>query len=394
MKIPTQLLLSDKTFFIEFQGYLSNHSKHAIVALDKLHAKPERIQEYWDEYTKLTPYTLELDKVPTPWDQVQPIAAADWKPLRGKKKKWQEMCVFLENEKKERFDGNTNKLVREYAPELLDGIAGALTHGIIHLGWSIDAGNDWMTIEGLAYLNYCHLGIEDEKFKEDAVEEDSPMESMLRIAEKWKSEDLKETWIEETKAEYGENFHPELVPAGFQWQLAKVLANPHPVATDLPTWLSKTPLDQAWKALYQTCVYIYLATRDQKGNGNFLVLHSLTSLWALEKVCRVLQDPAADRKALKQFYGSLVCLLAGSSGGFPSTDALRKIQVDFPLTQVDDKKNYDWSSTVEAACQEIEEHNIKLAYVMKELWIRYNQWHGFSEAARTFTLTPNIGPSK
>jgi len=394
MMIPTQHLLSDKTFFIEFQGYLSNHAKHAIVALDKLQAPPERIQEYWDTYTKATPYNLEIEPVPSAWDQVQPIAHSEWKELRGKKEKWQEMCVFLDQEKQTRFHGDSNLLVKEYAPDLLGGIAGALTHGIIHLGWGIDAENEWMVTEGLAYLNFCHLGVDESLLKDDAIKEDTPLESMLRIAKEWKTKDLKETWIAESKSKYGEDFHPKLIPAGFQWNLAKVLANPHAVATDLPTWLTKAPLEDVWENLYYTCVLVYLATRDKDDHGNFLILHSITSLWALEKVCRVVDDPQVDRRALKQFYASLVCLLSASTGGFPSSEILQKIQTEVPWTKLDDKNNYDWSPTVIAAILETEEHNIKLAYVMKALWNRYDHWHGFSKAATCFTLTPNIGPSK
>lgn len=39
---------------------------------------------------------------------------------------------------------------------------------------------------------------------------------------------------------------------------------------------------------------------------------------------------------------------------------------------------------------EVEEHNIKLVYVMRELWKRYGYWVGFAEAAQAFTLTPNV----
>jgi len=392
----TQNLLVDKTLYIEFQGYLSNHVKHAIVALDKLEAPAERIQGYWDTYTKLTPYNLQVEKVPTAWDQVQPIATKEeWKNLRGKKEKWQEMCSFLELEKMNRFGGDTNLLVKEFAPDLLGGMSGALTHGIIHLGWGIDGKSDWMTLEGLAYLNFCHLGVDDSQFKDNAVEENTPLESMLRIANEYSSKNLKATWIEDSKAKLGEEFHPELIPSGFQWNLAKVLANPHPVALEHPTWLSKDPLEQIWKNLYQTGTLIYLATRGKDDHGNFLILHSITSLWALEKVCRVIDDPQVERKALKQYYGNLVCLLAAGNAGFPTVDMLQTTQTEFPWTKLDDDKaGFDWETTVAAGIQETEEHNIKLVYVMKALWDRYNQWPGFSEAAKCFVLTPNIGPSK
>jgi hypothetical protein len=388
-----QKLYANRSWNIEFQGYLSNHAKHAIVALDKLGAPETRIQEYWDQYTTLTPYNLELEKVPKPWDQVKPATNEDWKTLRGKKEHFQELCVYLDEQRKDHHDGDVQSLVRDYAPDLLGGIAGALTHGIIHLGWGLDAKSNWMTVEGLAYLNFCHLGVDESEFQDNAVDEKTPMQSMTRIAQEWKANSLGETWVAASKAKFKENFHPELVVAGFQWQLSKVLATPHPVATKLPTWLSTSNLEHIWKDLYQTCLWIYLATRDPEGNGNFLILHLLTSLWGLEQVCRVIDDPIVERKALKQFYASLICLLAASSGGFPTVESLQKVQTEFPLTEMDDKETFDWARTVSRALQEVEEHNIKLVYVLKELWNRYGQWHGFSEAASYFTLTPNIGPS-
>eukprot|EP00951_Prasinocladus_malaysianus_P049348 scaffold668724_cov59-Prasinocladus_malaysianus.AAC.1 len=54
-------LLSDDQYHIEFNGYLTNHAKHAIVALHGLDATPKRVQEYWDEYTAVTPYGLKLE---------------------------------------------------------------------------------------------------------------------------------------------------------------------------------------------------------------------------------------------------------------------------------------------------------------------------------------------
>lgn len=152
LKQVSQRLLADRTYDIEFNGYLSNHAKHAIVALDRLEAPDVRIQEYWDQYTLSTPYGISLHKLETPWDSAEPASAEDWETWRGKKVGWQEMVKFLDEQNK-----NSNDLVTEYAPDLLGGIAGALTHGIIHLGWGVDAESPWMIQEGLAYLNFCYL---------------------------------------------------------------------------------------------------------------------------------------------------------------------------------------------------------------------------------------------
>lgn len=44
----TERLLADETYHIEFNGYLSNHAKHAVIGLYGLDASPKAIQKYWD----------------------------------------------------------------------------------------------------------------------------------------------------------------------------------------------------------------------------------------------------------------------------------------------------------------------------------------------------------
>jgi hypothetical protein len=262
--VARSLLAND----IEFNGYSTNHVKHAIVALDRLEAPETRVQEYWDSYTTLTPYSLPLHPVETPWKDVTPATIDQWKAWRGKKIHWQEQVKFL-NQELEARQGDTHQLVADYAPDILSGMAGALTHTIIHLGWAIDAQSPWMTTEGLAYLNFAHVGIDDDKLVWDVHEEVDPMDSFRRIAVTWQEDTfLEKTWIEATKTSYDQSFHPELVPAGFQWEVAKVLDRPHAVAVELPTWITEKSVNDLWESLYRTTVYLYLATRDSDGNGN------------------------------------------------------------------------------------------------------------------------------
>jgi len=394
LKTISKALLADRTFDIEFRGYLSNHAKHAVIAHDRLGAPNDRIQEYWDDYTAMTPYSIQLHKVDQKWNEVQPATEDQWCTWRGKKTHWQEQVAFMNDELK-KLDNDTDKLIQKYAPELLSGLAGSLTHGIIHLGWAIDAQSPWMITEGLAYLNFCHIGVDEARLNADRHRENSPMESLIRAAHTWKAENLKEDWIDRVKAKYDESFHPELVGSGFQHELSKVVSDPHPVATHLPTWINEKNVDDLWESMYKAATWIYLTTIDEKGHGNFLVLHLLTSLWGLEHVCRVVDGGPTmmkvTRRALSQFYASMICLLSTSGGGFPSVEALEKIQTKYsPL--ILDAKSFDWDPIVKDAIAEREEHNPKLVYVMRELWKRYGRWSGFSEAAKAFTLTPNIGP--
>ena len=393
MRPLAQKMLADRSFDIEFHGYLTNHIKHAIIALDRLDASNARIQEYWDKYAASTPYNLPLHKVKEDWNQVKPASAGEWKAWRGQKVNWQAQVALMQQELQAR-NSDADKLVADYAPEMLPGIMGALTHAIIHVGWAIDAASPWMITEGLAYLNFAHMGISESQFTWNAVDADAgPMETFGRVAETWESQNLAETWIARAKAAHDETFHPELVPAGFQWEFAKVVDQPHAVVTQLPTWISTMDINDVWESMYRATVYLYLATRDSVGHGNFLVLHLMTSLWALEKTLNVIKDDTIGRKAIGYYYAGMISLLSTAASGFPSKAALTAIQDQFPTSAVD-AGNLDWTETVKAGIAEEEEHNIKLVYVMKELWHRYNHWKGFSEASRSFTLTPNIGPKQ
>jgi hypothetical protein len=332
--------------------------------------------------------------VETPWENVQPLTAEEWNHVRGKKVQWQEMVQFLQNLEDDDDNGtlisSSHDLVQNFAPDLLNGIGGALTHGIIHLGWAIDAENPWMIKEGLAYLNFCHVPVASLESK--AVVETDALSSFLRISMEWHAQDLGNTWIAPTRARYDESFHPELVPAGFQWHLAKVLKDAHPVATKLPSWLHEKPLPEVWEELYCLVALVYVGTRSSQKNGNFVILHLVTSLWALENVCRVINKDDVTRSALESYWAVAICTLSASSAGFPTTKHLETALQEFPLEALDEE-NLDWTEIVKRGCAEQEEHNIKLVYVCKALWNRYGRWKAFSEAARSFTLTPNITPA-
>eukprot|EP00540_Astrosyne_radiata_P023030 CAMPEP_0116867180 /NCGR_PEP_ID=MMETSP0418-20121206/26471_1 /TAXON_ID=1158023 /ORGANISM="Astrosyne radiata, Strain 13vi08-1A" /LENGTH=323 /DNA_ID=CAMNT_0004502957 /DNA_START=166 /DNA_END=1137 /DNA_ORIENTATION=- len=316
---------------------------------------------------------------------------ADWEAERGKKVHWQEMCAFMDQELKATCDGDTSRLVQKYAPDLLPGMTGALTHGIIHLGWGIDAQNPWMIVEGLAYLNFCYVGVDPSKITIREVGDEAPMDTVMRLSNEFYEKNLAETWIAAVKSKYDESFHPELVPAGFQWHLAKIVHEAHPIATQVPSWLRDTDLDTLFEQMYRATTYIYLATRDSSdGHGSFLILHALTSLWGVEHVCKAIQDDDVTRSALQQFFCMIVCLLATSNIGFPTAKILKEAITEFPPDKV---VEVDWTPLEARGIAEEEEHNIKLVYVMRECWKRYGKWSGFSEAAASFTLTPNIGPA-
>jgi hypothetical protein len=112
-------LLSNADYHIEFQGYLTNHVKHAIVALAYLEAPRDRIQEYWDMYTAETPYGYTLEPAEAP--AATPLTTANWAELMGKKENFPALVQFFAGERREL---GLSGVLQAYAHTLLPGCAG------------------------------------------------------------------------------------------------------------------------------------------------------------------------------------------------------------------------------------------------------------------------------
>ncbi|CAM9094515.1 unnamed protein product [Chrysoparadoxa australica] len=396
-------LLDDESFAIEFRGYLSNHSKHAVIALAGLQASAEEIQRYWDQYTTMTPYNLPLEPAEVLDEAMKTYTPNDWQEALGKKVDFPALCAFFDQQEREI---GTTGLMQLYAPVLLEGLAGALTHGVIHLGWALDACNRHMTVEGLAYMVFSYISVGAERFTA-ADGTSNPVASLLHVADEWETQNVKQ-WVEDVKAEpkYSEEagFHTEL--ASFSLSLPHsfhlVLNAGYPLMLAVPSWMEDMEVGELLEQLYKAVTLLYLGSAGQpdtvNGNGDFVVLHLLTSLWAVEQIITLLPEDQ-QRKGLKCFWSAMIGLLFTSSHGFPARSALEGVSSKF-ASAVDDcptslpKEGKNWEELVPLAIAEEEEHNIKLVYVTRELWKRYGHWTGFRLAASSFTLTPNIGPAK
>jgi Questin oxidase-like len=97
-----------------------------------------------NRYTHEVPYGWTLE--PAHKHTGQPIAAEGFKALLGQKKNYPELVEFFDRELKQL---GQRGVLEKYVPVLVPGIASALTHGIIHLGWALDFGSRTMLIEGI-----------------------------------------------------------------------------------------------------------------------------------------------------------------------------------------------------------------------------------------------------
>jgi len=73
--------------------------------------------------------------------------------------------------------------------------------------------------------------------------------------------------------------HPELVRSGLQFRIAKMLAQGHPLIYSTPTWINNQNNSSIWQQLHYAVTLLYL-----EQPGDFLILHLLTSLHAMEKI--------------------------------------------------------------------------------------------------------------
>ncbi|MCC3768667.1 questin oxidase family protein [Streptomyces sp. UNOC14_S4] len=383
-------LLNDRTYHIEFNGHLSNHVKHAVIALDGLGATPEQIKAYYESYAELTTYGYGLEP---PRVSKYEITEENWREHLGERSSFSAYCDFFDRREKEL---GTDELLRRYVPELLPGWVGAFTHATIHLGWAIDAGNRWMTVEGLAYMAFSYVSCHPERAegKGEGSEGEQAVDSLLRIAGAWDDDrEALRNWVRElvgdTAVGIAEGIHPELARSGLQYRIARLLGAGHPLIYRTPAWIDDQDVEESWEQLYYVVSLLYLAVP-----GDFVLLHLITSLHAMEQIAGKLPDDQR-KHVVKCFWTGMLCVIF-SGADFPERKKLAGLHAAFRDAVDADAPEiweHDWRLTVLRAFEEDEEHNPKLVYVTRRVWERTGRRSVYRAAGTQFTVTPGLPPS-
>jgi hypothetical protein len=383
-----ETLLNDQSHHIEFNGFLTNHSKHGVIALKRLDASPQRIKEYYDHYVKYTTYGFGLEPQRT---SEQTITQDNWQVYFGKHCSFTSYCEFFDQKEKEL---GMDRVLEEYVPSLLPGCVGSLMHGTIHLGWALDSGNRWMVIEGLAYMAFSYVSCQPEKTFSSNLGTDadkSVLGSLLHIADAWETDgealnNWREATLNDEKYSASSGFHPELAITGFQNDIAKVLAEGHPLIHTTPAWIESLDMPTIWKELYEGLTLFYLAKP-----GDFLVLHLITSLYGMEQIANRL--PERQQKSAIKCYWTAMLGVVFADDEVPTRATLEALNSKYKDAVDQDKDLHEgqtWEDIIARAIIEKEEHNPKLVYVEHLLWKRYGNRTLFRIAASHFTTTPEI----
>lgn len=382
-------LLADRSYHIEFNGHLTNHAKHAVVALAGLGVAPERIERFYDDYAELTAYGFGLEPSRPARGEV---TEATWTSHLGARHSFAAYLDYFDTHVRDHGLATT---LHRHLPTLLPGWVGAFTHATIHLGWGLDAGSVPMTTEGLAYLAFSYDTCHPERatVDTDLDHDETVVGSLLRIAGHWQDRhDELRAWAlavtGDTSPEALAGVHPELVRSGLQYRIARLLAEGHPLIYGTPAWLDREEPENLWPQLYHVVTLLYLADP-----GDFVLLHLITSLYAMERIAEHLPPPSR-REVVRQFWVGMLCVVF-SGAAVPSRDKLTALHTAFDgaVDQDGAQSARDWAHLVARASEEVEEHNPKLVYALLRVWEATGRRSIFRAAAAQFTRTPELPPS-
>jgi hypothetical protein len=254
-------------------------------------------------------------------------------------------------------------------------------------------------------MAYTYVSVHPERFTHQAHNDASPMESFVRVCRSFEVDHIANvatSIMEDPRYSLSTGFQQQIKEAELQRNIAKVLHAGLPLFLELPSWLDTMPVVTMLEEMYKAVAIVYLVSAGEpvmRTRGNFVVLHLLTGLWGAEMIALMLPEPL-QRNALKIFWAAALAVLCGSPYGLPKAAALEATWAKYGA--LDDEAAAtaklgvaDWDVIVRRAQGEKEEHNIKLVYVAKQVWLRYGEWPGFHVVAATLTAPyefPEVGP--
>ncbi len=132
---------------VEFPYLLANHVPMILIALDRLGASPERLEEWYEQYR-------ESHKLPPVPPIIAPITREGWAETLGDRTREADYRAF--------FIGETRRLgidavIRIYLPAMVSGLAGSATHPLMRLAYGVLKKDDLEVGTALGYWATCYL---------------------------------------------------------------------------------------------------------------------------------------------------------------------------------------------------------------------------------------------
>jgi hypothetical protein len=362
-KLLSTLARNRAEWHIEYQTFLSNHMSHYLIALYKLGASAERLEEAYKSYSeglepRIPPVGLNLH-------DESDGGMSDWLDLRGRKQFYSDLILFFHDEIETRGIKTT---LNTYVQHLASGSAGSAFHGLIQLGYGLEILDNENIAEGLAYWTYCWFPLGPLSQNEAAAS--SPFELLDKLRNDAALNDVYKGV--ETKKEWG--WFQTRVHYLAEAKGGKYLSLLRPYDIHLPLPQDKTKAKETVDGYIKIFSLVVLKVFAGTGCEGFFLLHLITGMRALKMVLLQLDDnPDLQVRVLRFFWRAVIG--AYVAVGRPEVKDLDEVP------NHEDVDGLSWEQIIEKVIPSSDEHLVKLVFVC---WTEANE---YPDAAHLFKQT-------
>ena len=340
---------STSAYFIEYEGFFTNHLSHGVIALHRLQATHPRLERFANWYRP------KLETPESDIDDARPV-----EKLLGERTAFYRILQHYETLLKEKYNSNTEELIKGEYPKVSAGLAGSALHGTIHLGYSYSIGNTRGILEGLAYTYHSFRPVTSAHDSSTYGKFGNGSKDILTIL----SEITANTALQEALTTGRETERWRSLTIGrFQIGVCYILAEhgdellkyTHSLKIDDTLRSADSSIDPV-KLARRAVYWVVLAYASSANANDFFILHGVTCAWGIYQfISRLDKADAVD--VLKHFMVTLFAVYIVQHA--PALTA--KIQ---PRNVTAD----DWAKLVERTQDaDRDEHCYKLVQVCKEM---------------------------
>jgi hypothetical protein len=305
---------------VEFPYLLANHVPMVLIALDRLGASPERLDQWYEQYRD----SHKLQPMPPP---VAPIIRAAWAAALGDRTRETDYRAF--------FIGETHRLgidavIRTYLPAMVNGLAGSAMHPLMRLAYGVLKKDNEEVGTALGYWAACYLPLPPATGT--APDTDDPGRVLADVSN-----------IEGIR-----DYAPETDLLWHNIRAVAALPGFRPVIDRL-AFGAATP-----RRMAATSLALFAGTMD------FSALHSVTGLHWLRLVSLHLENAEPFYRAFWQVIASLVPKI-----GFPELPTAEALE------EMRSREAPVWAEIKRAAIASDDEHDVSLVFSAlqeEEVW--------------------------
>ena len=326
-----------KKYYIQYRNYLCNHLPHGVVALCKLGASQDQINQF------VTWYSDRLEKPDGPSSQLHQSEEHSTEKLLGAEANFYQLVEHYNDKYKSKYNSDVELLVRSEYPNVAKGMMGAVLHPLIDIGYGLLANSAKTVIDGLAHQHMTYVPLITTETSVVIGKGNQHVVDVLLAFSKCK-EILVYIENEEKEGRWKDPFIQKVCKMVRNMGDILLLYTCKIEINLCPETSTMADIISLARNILDWTIFLY-AKSEQK--NDFYLLHGVTGAWALQQILYTYKDKEKSLIAIQTF---LCCLLATYvCHGSPALNA----------TIDPDKLIYsDWDVIIQATFKKLEAHKI------------------------------------